>query len=145
VGILLSRIRGIVVSHPWRFIAGLEVALAIAFLALAYYVAVRPARSGAVSPPPVVAPAVEPAEKEPAARPTFSPSPGLSTPSAGSARAQSPTASVPPGLLDRLNRDGASRYREESAIVRAVTRALERYLFDRVLPDINARREGGPR
>jgi hypothetical protein len=145
VGILLSRIRGIVVSHPWRFIAGLEVVLAIAFLALAYHVAVRPARSGAVPPTPVVAPAGEPAQTQPAARPSVSPSPGLNTPSPGSASAQPPSASFPPGLLDRLNRDGASRYREESGIVRAVTRALKRYLVDRVLPDINARREGGPR
>jgi hypothetical protein len=145
VGVLLSRIRGIVVSHPWRCVAGLEVVLAIAFLALAYHVAVRPTRSAAVPPAAIVAPSGEPPAAPRAVRPTFSASPPTSTPGSGVARAQAPSPSVPPGLLDRLNRDGASRYREEFAIVRAVTRALERYLVDRVLPDVNARREGGAR
>jgi hypothetical protein len=117
---------------PWKVVLiGGEITVLAAFTGLGVHLAMQPHRPSLASPPALLLPLSPP----PASRPSLAASSRLAT-SSPSPRSEALSA----GWIRRLGQQDHNLVRSQWQILNGLIAGTERYLRDRVLPEIGSKR-----
>ncbi len=120
-------------AAPWKLVlVGGEVTVLAAFTGVGIHLAMQPHRLASL-PPPIVLPSDDPGVL-PSPGPVLAPVPSVP------ARARPSPSALSRDLADRLGREDRHQLDVEWQILERLIKAIEQYLEQRVIPDLERRR-----